>query len=162
MKDHFSHRIGSHKDDYDFSEQVDATQLMAINHFKALVGASLDFYGADTGENAFKVDDVVFKVLEDPEDGYRSCLGAIDYTNSHDSIFFSRPIAKVKIVIFEEVEQEPADHWHQRDFRGYHLIDTEDNHVWIEIGTDYADDYYPYFVFRYQPKKGKAHEYENE
>lgn len=154
VANHFSYRVGSIKDDY--SERADETQMMAINHFTALVGASLDFYGADTGEHAFKVDDIIFKVLEDPEDGYRSCLGAIDYTNAHNSIFFSNPIAQVRVTFFEDIADEPGDHWYQKRCQGYRLVDIEDNHIWVEFGTDYTDDYYPYFIFRYQPKKCKV------
>jgi len=39
-------------------------------------------------------------------------------------------------------------------FEGYEFRDIEDGHMWLKIGTDYADEYYPCFVFRYTPKPG--------
>jgi len=37
---------------------------------------------------------------------------------------------------------------------GYCLVD-EDNHVWLVIGTDESDDWYPFFVCDYHPKEPK-------
>ena len=51
---------------------------MVYDHFSALHGMSLDYYGADTGSHEFKLDGIIFKVLEDPGDGYRSHLGVIE------------------------------------------------------------------------------------
>jgi len=156
-KDLFSHRVASTWDDY--SESItDKATIMAMNHFKGLLGAQLDFYGADTGGNTFKVDDVVFRVLEDPNDGYRSCLGAIDYTTESDSIFFSQPIARVKLVTFSRIIEERYDSggfYGAPSSEGYQLVDAEDGHVWLYFGTDNTDDYYPYFVFQYFPKEKK-------
>ena len=36
---------------------------------------------------------------------------------------------------------------------GFHLIDTQDDHVWLEFGTHHHDEWYPSFLFRYHPKK---------
>ena len=117
---------------------------LAHKHFASLVGADVDYYGADTGDNTFKVDGVVFKVLEDPDDGYRSHLGAIDYTSDHSSIFFQTPVARVVII-----ETDRGDNV------GWKLIDREDGHVWLEFGTNHTDDYYPYFYFRHMAKEPK-------
>ena len=35
---------------------------------------------------------------------------------------------------------------------GYRLVDVEDEHIWVEFGTDYTDDYYPMYIFRHFPK----------
>ena len=91
---------------------------MAQDHFLALAsaGAELEYYGADTGDQTFKVDGIVFKVLEDPDDGYRSHLGAIDYTDRHSSIFFRTPIGKVKIEVYDTGSaSEDLDHPDHRD-----------------------------------------------
>ena len=45
------------------------------NWMETLVGIDLDFYGAET--QAFKIDGVVFEVLEDPDDGYRSHMAGV-------------------------------------------------------------------------------------
>ena len=145
MKDLFSGN--SHDYNVDDWPASNATERMARTHFQNLTGMELDYYGADAGDHTFKVDDIVFKVLEDPNDGYRSCLGAIDYTDEHSSIFFRTPIARVCIETYEGRNQE----WSQGD-QGYQLVDIADGHVWLEFGTDNTDDYYPCFVFRHMPK----------
>ena len=124
-----------------------------FNHFSALKGMKLDYYGADGGTHEFKLDDIVFKVLEDPDDGYRSQLGVIEYSSQSDGIFFQTPLAKVKI---EEYEGENKDHSQSNE--GYRLIDVEDGHIWLEFGTDNTDDYYPFFVFRHFPKENENNE----
>tara|TARA_Y100000310_G_scaffold156644_1_gene156059 strand:- start:8080 stop:8622 length:543 start_codon:yes stop_codon:yes gene_type:complete len=165
MKDMFSGRSGRIEEWDDDAESSDLDiQKMALHHFMTLSGIELDYYGADGGDNTFKVDGIVFKVLEDPSDGYRSMLGAIDYTEDHDSIFFRTPIAKVKIETYDT--SSDADHPDHPDRhldddecqvrQGYKLVDVNDGHVWLEFGTDNMDDYYPYFIFRYTPKPPKT------
>ena len=125
-----------------------AAEVMAHSHFRALAGLELDYYGADEGDSTFKVDGIVFKILEDPNDGYRSMLGAIDYTDQHASIFFGSALARVRIEVYDG---DDADGYGMN--QGYALVDIADGHVWLEFGTDNYDDYYPMFVFRHYPKK---------
>jgi len=154
MEDFFS---GNARAWADFDAEASPTFPMALKHFQNLEGAILDYYGADSGDNTFKVDDIVFKILEDPNDGYRSMLGAIDYTKQHSSIFFSTPIARVKIETYD-VDDVPEDDEYNlsssRD-KGYRLVDIDDGHVWLEFGTHNYDDYYPYFIFRHLPKESQ-------
>jgi len=126
---------------------------MVKNHFMSLEGVTLDYYGADAGDNAFKVDNVVFKVLEDPNDGYRSMLGAIDYTDKHDSIFYRFSIAKVRIETYDNKTAYGNSLGDYELNKGYRLVDVDDGHVWLEFGTHNYDDYYPIFIFRHYPKE---------
>jgi hypothetical protein len=126
---------------------------MAKSHFINLIGIELDYYGCDTGDNTFKLDDIVFKVLEDPSDGYRSMLGGIDYTDKHNSIFFNLPIGRVKICEYDESDN---DEFMEQKNTGYRLVDVIDDHVWLEFGTHNYDDYYPMFIFRHMPKDPKS------
>jgi len=134
---------------------------MAWTHFMNLEGAELEYYGADSGDCTFKIDNIVFKVVEDADDGYRSYLGTIDYTDLHNSIFFKTPIASVKIEIYdtannEKPERDDDDQWMIGGVnQGYRLIDVNDGHVWLEFGTQNYDDYYPMFIFRHTPKEVK-------
>ena len=104
-----------------------------------------DFYGVDS--NRFKLNNKVYEAIKDPEDGYRSHLRSIDITedplitfmNSAEDIFFDTPLASVRV---QELT-EP-------NFKGYGLIDTNE-HMWVKIGTDTYDNWYPCFVFRYMP-----------
>jgi hypothetical protein len=154
MENHFTGRV-SHTDGED-DHYVDASPdvEMSTMHFRSLTGLVLDYYGADIAEHSFKIDKIVFKALEDPDDGYRSYLGAIDYTDSHTSIFFSRPIAKVRIEEFVAFADETTLNANDVSTTksGYRLVDIEDEHVWVEFGTDYTNDYYPMYIFRHFPK----------
>jgi hypothetical protein len=136
---------------------------MARKHFLTLCKSqeSFDYYGADTSDHTFKIDDVVFKVIEDPSDGYRSMLGAIDYTERHSSIFFDTPIARVRMKLYDSgCDPDHPDHPDRDDddeslygvCQGYSLVDVTDSHVWLQFGTDNYDDYYPIFIFRHIPK----------
>ena len=145
--EHFSKRPGT---------GLGGTVEVAINHFKALFGMDLDYYGADEADSTFKVDGIVFKALEDPDDGYRSYLGAIDYSEQHSSIFFKSAIARVRLERFEIEKRDDEDSMHVRAQAGYRLVDLDDDHIWLTFGTDYYDDYYPYFIFKHTPKEGVA------
>ena len=162
---YFTNRCRGHEPDPDdsfegagwSSIEQDTTMEMAQTHFLNLAGLDLDYYGCDEADNTFKVDDIVFKVLEDPDDGYRSYLGTVDYTRDHRdrprAIFFSQPVAKVKIVPFVIDPETDVSLGSRGEIKGYQLIDSADGHCWLEIGTDYKDDYYPCFIFRHSPKE---------
>jgi hypothetical protein len=107
--------------------------------FKDLVGKTLDFYGIDN--NLFKLDDIIWEAVEDPSDGYRSYLNSI-ISSDTTGIFFNTSLAQVTVAEVSEYNCE-----------GYDLIDTVDGHCWLRFGTYGLEDYYPYFVFEYFPKK---------
>ena len=129
------------------------TEKMAWSHLVALVGSTLDYYGADSGDNTFKVDGIVFKVIEDPDDGYRSYLGSIDYTGESKSIFFNLPIARVRLEEYDTLchKEFDSDDWGVN--KGFQLVDITDSHIWLQFGTHNYQDYYPMFVFRHMPKE---------
>lgn len=123
-----------------------------FEHFAALEGMDLEYFGCDSAAYEFKLDDIIFKVLEDPDDGYRSCLGVIEYGDQSDAIFFRHSLGKVRIETYSDETEEAG--WRDSIKReGYRLVDVSDGHVWLEFGTDNTDDYYPYFVFRHTPKQ---------
>ena len=105
-----------------------------------LVGKTFKFYGAFN--NYFKLDRTIYEALENPDDGYRSFLEHVMAVNKKVSGFFKQPIAKVKVVEDDYI-------------KGWALVDIKDDHVWLEMGTGDWDDWYPYFMFAYHPKKGK-------
>jgi hypothetical protein len=94
-----------------------------------------EFYGVYNNE--FKLNDTVYEALEDPSDGYRSYLSSITVKNSN-GIFFRTPLTKVRAVA--------------NDLDGWDFVDVVDGHVWLSIGTSYQDQWYPTFVFHYEPK----------
>lgn len=114
---------------------------LATDMFVSMVGGEYDFYGME--HNAVKLNDMIFEILEDPNDGYRSYLGAVRIADSDSQyIFFRRSLAKIRIEAIDDGEI----------FMGYYLVDVKDNHVWCRIGTSYVDDYYPSFTCEYSPK----------
>jgi len=93
---------------------------------------------------------MIFQMLEDPDDGYRSHLGAVRIPDHENNIgFFKTPIAKIKL---ETSETQRFNKSVPGDFRGYVLVDISDNHIWALIGTGNTDDYYPFVVLEYNPK----------
>lgn len=110
-----------------------------------------DFYGHDNC--AFKLGEAIFEAIEDPDDGYRSYLDTIKLKSSKGLIFFGQPIAQVQVTEFKS--KSDLEKYAYEEFVGYALRDITDGHIWLKIGTDYRDDYYPCFVFSYQPKKPK-------
>lgn len=112
--------------------------------FNDLVGKKLGFYGMDN--NFFKLGRAVFEAVEDESDGYRSYMEDIstitDPKKLKSLIFFKKPVDTVKVVRLEG------------GFEGYELV-ADDGHVWAKIGTDNADDWYPWCVIEYYPRETK-------
>ena len=120
---------------------------------ETLVGIDLDFYGAES--QAFKVDGVVFEVLEDPDDGYRSHMAGVLARSDRDYNFYDKPFARV------QMKKISDDDWEKgaiEKMHGYRLVDVEDGHVWLTFGTEWYDDYYPMFRFEYKPKENVKQE----
>lgn len=115
------------------------------------------FYGVDG--NRFKLDNTVYEAVEDESDGYRSMLDEIAIVADGSGLFLPKPLATVTV---EEIETSgySGDDLSRFgeigrgifEFRGFALIDVLDKHCWALIGTDRYVDYYPCFVFHYQPK----------
>ncbi len=103
----------------------------------------LDFYGMDG--SFFKLDDDIYEAVEDPSDGYRSYLDEIKSIPEQEAdsnfIFFQNVIDRVKIVQYNAT------------FTGYEIVSVEDGHVWVRVGTDNMDDYYPYCRIEYHPRE---------
>jgi hypothetical protein len=36
------------------------------------------------------------------------------------------------------------------NFSGWVLLDVDTGHVWLQVGTDHGDDYYPCYTFDYR------------
>lgn len=97
------------------------------------------YYGANCNE--FKLGRKVYEVIEDEDDGYRSCMKELVLVDEPTGIFYKRAFAKVTL------RESNAG---CNDF--YELVDVKDGHVWLTFGTDYSEDYYPCFVFDPHPK----------
>ena len=98
MRDYFSH---SASDDWDENSRNRTYWKQVFAHFAALEGMEMEYFGADESCNEFKLDDIIFKVLEDPDDGYRSHLGVIEYGQQSNSIFFRSSLGKVRLETYD-------------------------------------------------------------
>jgi len=116
-----------------------------------MVGKVFGFYGVDN--HMFKLGGAVLEAKEDESDGYRSYLKSIKVVKGPPPIFFKTPIAKVKV---KRVPPPKTFTNYDEELEGYHLVDVKDGHVWLKVGTNYADSYYPFFVFEYTPKRGHS------
>jgi len=106
-----------------------------------LIGKEAKFYGV-CGKR-FKLGSIVFEAVEDANDGYRSCLEnfyILDKEECKDDIFFHESIADVMIIESPRID-------------GIEIV--ENDHTYLTIGTDTSDNYYPFFVFEYNPRNEK-------
>jgi hypothetical protein len=114
-----------------------------------LVGQELDFFGVDNYH--FKLGEKVYEAQESEPDGYRSYLGSVEEASVEGLNFFHTPIARVRVLEAEENEEGRSMMGY-----GYKLVDVQDGHVWLLMGTqDDSSGYYPCFVFDYEPKQPK-------
>lgn len=142
--------------------------------FESLLDGEYDFYGVDgncfcIGLNGTRA---VFEALEDENDGYRSYFNTFRTTDV-GKVFFRSPLARVRLRHGGHstrqpppaAKESPAQKSYRLkktsdDFAGWVLEDVTDGHIWLTVGTDYGDDYYPCFTFRYEPNVSKTIEQE--
>lgn len=105
----------------------------------------------------FMLDGVIYRVQEDPDDGYRSHLEDIIVVDQMPLNVW-QPAEEV-IGHHAQKQSELIDH--RFDPEGYYedrcdivqLISTTTAKPVLEFGTDFSDDYYPSFVARFYPQK---------
>lgn len=115
-------------------------QIKSIDPDK-LLGLKANLYYVNE-LNRFQLGSVLFEVIEDESDGYRSYYAQLQVIDTERKKNPGDFLAEVEIVKVNREQQ----------FDGYQIQDA-DGHVWIEFGTDNYDDYYPCFVFNTNPKK---------
>ena len=128
------------------------------DEYMKLIGCEFDFHGAQ--DSLVRLNDIVYEFLEDPDDGYRSHLGAVRITPASEHTgFFPNPVARVILASTDNKDSWPEgwtppvkDEWHDGPFSGFFFIDADDHHVWCQIGTEYGDSYYPCMITHYSPK----------
>lgn len=89
----------------------------------------------------FRLDGIVYVALEDPSDGYRSCMESLQIATDEPANRFP----PVRVVA------------RYRDRSGYNAADVleiivaSNGKTVIEVGTENSDDYYPSFVAHFNP-----------
>ena len=107
--------------------------------FDKLVGSKATLYKRNE-QNCFQLGSVLFEIMEDESDGYRSAM--------QEARVLARD-ANGGERVGEVVIKNQKD---AQDFTGWELVDTNDGHIWLKFGTNNLDDYYPCFVFQWEPK----------
>lgn len=87
----------------------------------------------------FILDKVTYIAIEDPSDGYRSCMKEIRISPSSVTNTFT-PIEVLGVL--PELSNEDI----------LKLYDTQNGKLIIEVGTNNMDDYYPLFVGNFNPE----------
>ena len=110
---------------------------------KGLIDLPSDMY-ADADSCScldFILDDNVFSAVEDPSDGYRSCLGQIlvDRNGCHINKFVPHKVRGA----FRSTD---------RNSDVIEFTDVLTNKIVLSIGTDNTNDYYPYYVAEWLPE----------
>ena len=129
------------------SNQVDLDSLVgghmldAVDMFTESVKKTYGDYYEDCELIRFRLNGTIYTAMEDPSDGYRSCM---------ESLIVS-PDAEMKNVF------QPVQVVGRKKPNGYgtndtlELIDVVTGKVVLEVGTDNSDDYYPSFVAAFFP-----------
>lgn len=91
----------------------------------------------------FRLDGVVYSAVEDPVDGYRSCMRDL-FVSESGQMKNTFPDHEV---VGRYIDKDGYD---QCDI--LELIDVETGNVVLRIGTESTDDYYPYFVAEFVPE----------
>jgi len=92
----------------------------------------------------FRLDGKVYVAVEDPSDGYRSCMNDLAVA---DDATMKNTFSPVKVIgrHREEGKYDNADDVLE-------LIDAGTGKLALEVGTNNTDDYYPCFVAAFHPE----------
>lgn len=88
----------------------------------------------------FRLDGIVYCAKEDEEDGYRSSMQYLDVLDS-DNVKNIFPAIDVICAYDDRYGSDLLN-----------IYDAETRELVLEVGTDNADEYYPFFVARFCPE----------
>lgn len=96
----------------------------------------------DVDSITFRLDGKTYTAVEDPSDGYRSCMKNIILEKKQ------RIANKFQAVKVMAIKKRGNYHEHET----LEFIDVINGKTILEVGTDNFDDYYPTFVARFIPQ----------
>jgi hypothetical protein len=91
----------------------------------------------------FRLDGVIFAAIEDPDDGYRSCLGGFEVSDAKMGNIFEG----VNVIGRIRTKGEYGD-----DDEVIEFIDCVTGLLVLEAGTTSVDAYYPCYCARFSPE----------
>jgi hypothetical protein len=119
---------------------VTIQDLVGVHTFTGFSTESVttpDHYSRDANVAIFVLDDVTYRALEDPDDGYRSYMDEITITNEKCTNMI--PVHFVKGNLDEDSDI-------------INFVDIVTKEIVLSIGTDHSDNYYPSCVSDFFPK----------
>ncbi len=127
------------------TEFSDLLGLHTLSGLETSVEKLSDFgYGYDDAMVVYVViDGKTYRIQEDPSDGYRSSMGSFGVDTEY----------KVKNTFPPQqmfVTMRSDDTWRKNDTLEF--TDVETLKLVLALGTDNTDDWYPYFVFEWNPE----------
>ena len=90
----------------------------------------------------FMLDGKIYVAVEDPEDGYRSCMKSLTV----DTEPIKNSFAGVRVL----VRQAPSQEFSNDDI--LEMIDLANGKVVLSVGTRNTEDYYPFFEASWTPE----------
>jgi hypothetical protein len=100
-------------------------------------------YDEDCSVIRFVLDGKTYTAMEDPSDGYRSCMRSLIVV---DAANVSNAFPDVMVMGI----MKPPTNYNNNDT--LQLYDVETGKLVLEVGTDNHDDYYPSFVGVFYPE----------
>ena len=100
-------------------------------------------YSPDSCAVNFVLDGVTYTALEDPDDGYRSLLLGV-FKNITSVKYTFQPCQVVCSTASTSYDPNSPDILVMRD--------SVTGEIVLSVGTDYSEDYYPTFVYYWNPK----------
>lgn len=95
-------------------------------------------YGESASALRFRLNGCIYVAVEDPNDGYRSCLGELFIEEGRMKNAFMPVIVEGRMKSGQDCDI-------------LELVDVSTGKVVVEVGTDHVDDYYPTFVASFSP-----------
>ena len=110
------------------------------------------------GGYAVGIDGQTHIFLEDSNDGYRSCMECVMTLDGLTDLLKCAAVVNRDVVGYHA--HDPRESIGYKDFgMDTHVVcfvGIENGHVWLSIGTENKDDYYPRFICGWQPMAGDA------
>lgn len=142
--------------------KINNTKIVNYVELESLAGKEYILTGVDTetipnpdsdsyynhlecGTIRFRLNNTTYVAVEDPRDGYRSCLGSIFTTGKNTKYNF--PGVRIRAEMALE-----RDHEDYQNNNILQLIDLETKLPILQVGTGNWDDYYPCFVANWIPE----------
>ena len=127
----------------DFEELLGEHELSGCDFDSTNLSEKHGYRMSDSQVMRFRLDGKVYVAVEDPEDGYRSCMDSL--LRTEDEIKNTFPPCAVIGRRRKNTEYEIMD--------AVELVNALTLKVVLVVGTGNSEDYYPYFLAEFNPEE---------